>query len=345
MKKQISETIGYIDRLNSILGAKDEFKAALDESHLDKSGLELIKRICGDIIGGYDCLSRDEKELLEYDYNLKEIHFYFKKLAYTNGKVPKERIKDAFDIIEDRLNNLKLRYVRSGNIGKIDSELMLSLAKLSKEAYDKKFRKHFSKSQKEYIDKFCRDHGARGFPDYLIEMMQNIANSQDKYDYLICNLRGGLTYTLIFELMGFPREKLHYISCGKNSGRLEDSKSGLKFRDFDGMLKRMSGKRVLIVDNMALTGDTLKSVAEILKNAGASRISVFLDHACGKDERFIRELSQYIDEAYVCMSKRSATKYYGFWHRLKNKLLGKIDFKKEKTHLLEKIKDHQNKTI
>ena len=337
MKKQISDIIGYLDRLDLILEGKNSFKAAMEESCLDKEGLVRIKKLCENLMNKYDGLSQKEKELLEYDYNLKEIHFYIKKISSSNGNIPKERIKDAFDIIEKRINSLKITHDNRGiKPGKTDRDLMLSLAKYSKEIYDGEFQRYFSKSEKGYVDKFSRDHWAGGFPDYLFEIMQNIASGQEKFDYLICNLRGGLTYALIFELMGFPKDRIHYIICGKGSGRLADSKAGLRFNDFQGMLKRVGGKKVLAVDNLALTGDTIAALCEELKRAGASRISVFVDHAGRHDEDSIKRLSESIDEAFIGRSPKAER-----WHRALLQGLSKAlmhdHFRKRKQSLLHEV--------
>jgi hypothetical protein len=144
---------------------------------------------------------------------------------------------------------------------------------LDKELFDL-FNKFYLKKNifgvpKDPENKLSRDYKHTGFPAHVLKTIRAIGRS---YDCIICVLRGGLPYTMIFELYGY--KNVRYVWCS-GSG----ASGSLGYKEVGPSLKCIKNKRILIVDNNAFTGNTpLRVFNELKQRYDFKSADLFLDY-------------------------------------------------------------------
>lgn len=102
-----------------------------------------------------------------------------------------------------------------------------------------------------------------------LEMAWSAAKAlTSQYDLIIGIARKGLWLSYVFEIYGANVREI-YLARGGGDFRTYCPISEMWERDVE-------GKRVLLVDNDALTGNSIRALSEHLKGAGASKVDVLL---------------------------------------------------------------------
>ena len=139
-----------------------------------------------------------------------------------------------------------------------------------------RFEKYFINDSKAFGNKLFRDYGeGKKFPVHVLKMIEEIPI--EDYDCAVCVLRGGLPYSVIFETYGW---KIHYLICGrKNEVFVSDGKDLRFSRSVDKSIKKIKGKKVLIIENNSPTGRTPSRVVDELKRIfKIKKPDLFLDY-------------------------------------------------------------------
>jgi len=158
---------------------------------------------------------------------------------------------------------------------KIDKELFKELDKRTQKIYSK-FKKYYIGDPKVFVNKISRDYEpSEKFPAHVLKTVASIDLS--KYDFGVCILRGGIPYSELFKMKGLP---IVYVLCGRTEKHSPKKRSELKFnKDVDKNLKKIEGKKVLLIENNSPTGNTPLRVYEELKKAyKIKKPDLFLDY-------------------------------------------------------------------
>jgi len=162
-----------------------------------------------------------------------------------------------------------------------DLQLFNLLDKLTQEKF-KRFKKLYENDSKKFLNKIDRDNKrSKKFPTNILKQIKQI--DKQKYDSAVCILRGALPYALLFEANGW---KIHYVICGRKNEKIAKDKNQLRFnKSFDKTLPQITGKKVLLLENNSLTGNTpYRTSLELKKAFNIKKPDLFLDY-------FVPELS------------------------------------------------------
>lgn len=336
MLKEIRGIIDCIHNINGMLEDKT-LNRIFNSSEMQSEDITYLYNLCNRLVSEFNQLNDEERELLNLNYQFAEINLYLKHhLKYSQNYLanPNKELKDLMIrnllFVKTKIDCLKKEYEEKviERMNSIDRELLISLAKYSLLRYQA-FKKYFKLDLKSYVDQLHRDYRLTGFPDHLISSIRQIVLG-NKYDYIICVLRAGLSYTLLFELLGFPRDRIFYIVSGRIHGKHASNEMDLSFTEISGNLKYIAGKNILIVDNNLYNGNTIKRVSfELNKRYLPANISLFLDYICPgspleNQEAFRKKFDEILHEVHVA-------KNMGF-------VLKKAEVKEIKLQLIQKIK-------
>jgi hypothetical protein len=162
-----------------------------------------------------------------------------------------------------------------------DLQLFNLLDKLTQKKF-KRFKKLYENDSKKFLNKIDRDNKkSKNFPANILKQIKQI--DKQKYDSAVCILRGALPYALLFEANGW---KIHYVICGRKNEKIAKDKNQLRFnKSFDKTLPQITGKKVLLLENNSLTGNTpYRTALELKKAFNIKKPDLFLDY-------FVPELS------------------------------------------------------
>ena len=227
-------------------------------------------------------LSPRERERLDLNADLPQLAFHLgEELAAVDaaGVIDRERLAGSLDFLTRHLVRLGAEYVE-GARERLDAEedaLVTGLARLVRNDYERGFAHHYRALgyRRPFIDKFYRDYSLTGVPDGLLLELAGLAEG-DAHDIVICVLKGGLAYTLILELLGLPAERVRHVICGRASG--SHVAPSYVVRPLDFAPEDLRGRSVLVVENNAATGATLRHLAELLRDGRPERVTLFLDY-------------------------------------------------------------------
>ncbi|MBT4110456.1 hypothetical protein HOE37_01220 [Candidatus Woesearchaeota archaeon] len=350
MLKEIKEIVVSIEQINKthnnnklklILENKinikqEKISKLLKYKTFQKKDLIYLYDLCKNIISNYKKFNKDEKEWLRYNYQFSEINLYLKHHIKNSKKYIKKKDKKLAMAIFINLLFLrnKIEYLRTeykkkvlAKLDSLDKELILLLAKYTFINYKKKFHKYFKNDLKSFVDQFHRDHRLKGFPSYILSSTQSIISKKD-YNYIICILRGGLTQTLLFELLDFSKNKIKYVKCGRIHGKHAKTENDLSFKEISS-LRQIAGKKILIIDNNLFNGNTVKRVcSELNEKYKPAKISLCLDYICPGAPFEKKKLAKLFSKVYEAKTERVT--------------LNKSELRKIKLSLIQRLKRNIN---
>ena len=147
--------------------------------------------------------------------------------------------------------------------------------KKSKQKFSR-FKKYYVKDSKKFINKIQRDYKKTGqFPYYILKSIKKIDKS--KYDSAVCVLRGAIPYAVLFESLGW---QIHYVLCGRKNEKHARTEKDLRFNgNIDSTIKKIKNKKILIIENNSLTGNTPgRTLSELKNNFNIKKPDLFLDY-------------------------------------------------------------------
>jgi hypoxanthine phosphoribosyltransferase len=345
MLREIKEIIVSIEKIN-YLHENKKIEKILNQTSPKLPILKILKyktfkvkdviylnQLCENIISNYRALNKKEKQWLKYNYQFAELNLYLKHHIkncekYLKRKNDELALKIYINLlfVKNKIEYLKKEYENKviKELGSVDKELLLLLAQRTFSVYKRKFQKYFKNDLKSFVDQFHRDHRLIGFPDYIISSTVDII-SKKEHDYIVCVLRGGLAQTLLFELLGFPKNRIKYVICGRVHGKHAKTKNDLSFKEI-GNFKEITGKNILIVDNNLFNGNTIKRVNfELNKRYSPKRTSLVLDYFLPSAAFGKNKINKLLDTLYVAkettkqLNKREI-------ERIKRSLIKKLSF-------------------
>lgn len=287
-------------------------------------------------------LSKEERFYLERNYDIKLLSFYLQDLIlryedYINnhkqeiasGNITNKDFAEGtqfwhqFGLYMDKLYKEFVEEIRK-QVSTTDSKLL----RLTTQKAEKRYRKHFAhlyqKDRKGYIDKFFRDYNQTGIPHKIISTMAGFKGTFGwKMDYIICILRGGLPYAVLFEAMGFPKDRVIHISCSRNyTGTGNGRDVILNYTDPN--IQHIKGKKILIVENNTFEGKTLIRTMPLIKKYKPKSIQIFLDYM-GKQGITKKDLCNELD---IQLHKA---------HVSQNKIAEELDYEEMKMRMIREL--------
>lgn len=238
-----------------------------------------------DLAARWDELTPDERRRLDLNADLVQFHFHLdEELRAQRAQVEPEVLDRSLTFLKRHIVRLQAEYDERRHLAlpEDERELLVRLAELVRDRYEADFAAGYEEMgyRRPFVDKFHRDYSLDGIPDGLLLALDGIVRermaSEARIDVVVCVLKGGLPFTVLLELLGWPRDRVVHLMVGRASGsHYEDERL---FRPVDFALDDLAGRSVLVVENNLATGRTLTEVVGALATVRPTRLGIFLDY-------------------------------------------------------------------
>jgi len=265
-----------------------------------RADYEYARELVHDLAARWDDLTPDERRRLDLNADRVQFHFHLdEELRAQRGDVRPEVLDRSLTFLKRHIVRLRAEYEeeRHLRLPDEDRELSVRLAELVRDRYESDLAAEYAAVgyRRPFVDKFYRDYALDGIPDGLLLALDRIARDRltrdgstgddstgddstgaRRVDVVVCVLKGGLPFTVLLELLGWPRDRIAHLMVGRASGsHYGDARV---FRPLDFALEDLAGRSVLVVENNLATGRTLTEVVGAIASAGPAQLGIFLDY-------------------------------------------------------------------
>lgn len=286
----------------------------------DDSPLALTRRVVQSALDAMDGVCRHfasmsalARDHVRHDPDLRELNVYLHHLKQSTGKDggPRPRhLRADDDAAAARILRRIARRYRASSLAALGDrdDLLLLLTKATCARYRRCFAAAYAHDTKPFLDRLFRDHMLSGLPNTLLQITQEIVDKGD-YEYLLGILRGGLPYCMLFELLGWPRDRIRYVGIGRKNVAFSLDPALLRWSYTDD-LRCLKRRRVLLVDNIIVTGGTLKRVADVLSPLTPQLLGLFvermedLSHLGLRDKELaVKRMRSCLNAVHICTER------------------------------------------
>jgi hypothetical protein len=253
---------------------------ALARHHeLDTAGdYERASELTAALADRLPAMSAEDRERIDLNADLPQLAFHLGEELRRADDLDRDALAGSLTFMRRHLVRIEAEWVDRAylRLDPLDRELMTGLARLARDTYERRWAPFYADAgyRRPWVDKLYRDYALTAIPDGLLAELAHIAGDRS-YDAILCVLKGGLPYTLLIELIG-TTTPIRHVMCGRAGGSHVTPDYVVRPLDFD--WSDLAGKRVLVVDNNAATGATLRHLGRELHAVPGLRAELFLDY-------------------------------------------------------------------
>lgn len=237
---------------------------------------EYAHRLIADHAARFDAMSTDERCWIELNADTPQLLFHLDDELDAAATTDDLALERSLTFLRRHIDRYRLEFEQGARdrLDPVDRDLLLGLTRLTRARYRREFMGFYA-ADRPFIDKFHRDYGLRGVPDAVLGSLECIARADD-HDVVVLLLRSALPHGVLLEHLGTDASRLRHLVCGRIGGSHFDARYRFEPVDFDPA--DLAGKRVLLCDNNAATGATLRAAVESFRAQGVDDLAVALDY-------------------------------------------------------------------